>query len=160
MDGSVTKEYVQSLGKTLAILLVCLAFVAIAIFAPDDHSQSKSWRFWCGSFFGLCGFVGVWTLARPRKLTLDSEGFTLSGGFLRSPKKTLWDVVEGFFVYRLPRGGKMIGFNYIPGRGPSTALVKLNGRLGAEGALPKLWPGPPEALAEELNSYRGRFSKG
>jgi len=71
-----------------------------------------------------------------------------------SPKTTRWSEIEEFFVYRLPKGGKMIGFNYRPGASPHSTLSKINRRFGAEGALLNLWPGSPEAMAEELNEYR------
>jgi len=99
--------------------------------------------------------VFCWLLIRPQRLTLNPEGFTVSGGLVRSPKKIAWHSIEPFFVYRLPRGGKMIGFNFQPEGAPDrTLLMKLNGRLGAEGSLPKLWPGSPDQVVEELNAYR------
>ncbi|MDB5724204.1 MAG: hypothetical protein JWQ16_958 [Novosphingobium sp.] len=154
-----SKKYTSSRAKTVAYLFVSLAFVAIAIFLADTRSQSNDWRYWCGSLFGVGTVVFVWLLARPQILALDAEGFTLSGGLMRTPKMTRWDEVDRFFVYRLPRGGKMVGFNFTPGSRPSTPLMDLNRRLGAEGALPKLWSGSPEALVDELNSYRSRFAK-
>ncbi len=152
------KKYVSSRVKTVAYLVVSFAFVAIAIFLPDARSQSNDWRYWCGSLFGLGALVFLWLLGRPQILALDAEGFTLSGGLMRTPKKTKWKDVDRFFVYQLPRGGKMVGFNFTPGTRPATPLMELNRRLGAEGALPKLWPGSPEALVDELNSYRSRFA--
>jgi hypothetical protein len=152
-----SKRYASSRGKIIASLIGSLAFVAIAIFVPDSRSQSDLWRYGCGLFFGLCAVVFLWLLVRPQTLTLDAEGFTVAGGFVRSPRKTLWREIEGFFIYRLPRGGTMVGFNFAPGIRPTTALMKLNRRLGVDGAVPRLFPGSAESLAEELNSYRDQF---
>jgi hypothetical protein len=151
------KRYVSSRRKIIASLIGSLTFVAIAIFVPDSRSQSGLWRYWCGLFFGLCAVVFLWLLIRPQTLTLDTEGFTVAGGFVRSPRKTLWRETAGFFVYHLPRGGKMVGFNFAPGIRPTTALMKLNRRLEMDGAVPRLFSGSAESLAKELNSYRDQF---
>jgi hypothetical protein len=151
------KEIVQSPLKTTIAFLGSSAFVAIAALLPTRVGESNDWRWWGGSFFGLCAVVFCWLLIRPQRLALDPEGFTVRGGFVRSPKRIPWRSIDPFFVYRLPRGGKMIAFNFRPGAKPHhTLLMKLNRRLGAEGSLPKLWPGSPDQLVEELNAYRER----
>jgi hypothetical protein len=150
-----TKQIQQSRLKTTIAFLGSSAFVAIAVLLPREAGQSNDWRWWCGAFFGLCTAVFCWLLIRPQRLTLDQQGFTVGGGLVRSPKKILWRNIDPFFVYRLPRGGKMIAYNYKQGaERPRTLLMKLNGRLGAEGSLPRLWPGSPDHLVEELNAYR------
>jgi hypothetical protein len=152
-----SEEIIQSRLKTSVAFLGSSAFVAIATLLPSQAGESNDWRWWCGAFFGLCAVVFCWLLIRPQRLTLDREGFTVRGGFVRSPKRIPWRSIDPFFVYRLPRGGKMIGFNFRPGAEPRhTLLRKLNRRLGAEGSLPKLWPVPPDQLVEELNAYRQR----
>ena len=149
------KEIVSSRSKTTIALLGSLAFVAIATLLPVEAGESGQWRWWCGGFFGLCAVVFSWLLIRPQRLSLDQEGFTLAGGFTRRPKKIAWRSIEPFFIYQLPRGGKMIGFNFKPeAKTQRTLLRKLNSRLGAEDALPKLWPGSPDQLVKELNAYR------
>lgn len=147
------REYVSSRAKTSLLLLGSLAFVSIAAFLPEDGGGS-SWRLWCGGFFGLGGLVALWLLVRPQRLRLDSTGFTVLGGLVRSPKPIPWGDISPFFLYRLPRGGRMIGFNFRPGAASRTRLAEFNRRLGAEGALPKLWPGSPEHMVEELNDFR------
>ena len=150
-----TREIVASRLKITGVLLGSLAFVSIAALLPSQGGDSDQWRLWGGAFFGICAVVFCWLLIRPQRLTLDPEGFRVSGGLVRSPKRIAWRSIEPFFVYRLPRGGKMIGFNFQPEGAPDrTLLMKLNGRLGAEGSLPKLWPGSPDQLVEELNAYR------
>ncbi len=88
-------------------------------------------------FFGLSIPVFGWTLIRPQRLTLDEQGFVLSGGMVRSPRQVRWSDVRGFFVYRLPRGGKMIDYNYAEGARPASLLSGVNHHLGADAALPK-----------------------
>jgi hypothetical protein len=150
-----TREIVASRLKITGVLLGSLAFVSIAALLPSQRGDSDQWRLWGGAFFGICAVVFCWLLIRPQRLTFDPEGFTVSGGLVRSPKKIAWRSIEPFFVDRLPRGGKMIGFNFRPEARPDrTLLMKLNGRLGAEGSLPKLWPGSPDQVVEELNAYR------
>jgi hypothetical protein len=69
----------------------------------------------------------------------------LAGGFVRSPKRICWRDIDEFFVYRLPKGGKMIGLNHRPGA--RKAARKLP--FGPDGALPKCWPGSPDSTATE-----------
>ena len=150
-----TRKIVASRLKITGALLGSLAFVASDALLPSQGRDSDQWRLWGGAFFGICAVLFCWLLIRPQRLNVDPEGFTVSGGLVRSPKKIMWRSIEPFFVYRLPRGGKMIGFNFKPeARADRTLLMKLNGRLGAEGSLPKLWPGSPDQLVEELNAYR------
>src|SRR5438270_646838 len=152
-----TKEIVQSRVKTTIALLGSSAFVAIAALLPRQAGESNDWRWWCGALFGLGVLVFSWLLIRPQRLTLDQEGFSVSGGLARSPKKIPWRNIEPFFLYQLPRGGKMIAFNFKPGAEVHrTLLMKLNAKLGADGSLPRLWPGSPHNLVDELNAYRER----
>lgn len=104
--------------------------------------------------FGSCAPFLLWLLIRPQRLRLDSEGFALEGGFVWSPKKVRWNDVDEFFVYRPPRGGKLIGYNYRPVARQGSPLSWLIRRFGADAALPKGWPRSPEKMTEELNAYR------
>jgi hypothetical protein len=134
-------------------LLLSLAFVAGGVLiVRDPSSGAGGWL--CMTFFGLCAVVFAIQLIRPQVLTLDIDGFTLDGGLVWSPKTVLWRDVQGFFVYRLPRGGKMIGYNWEPGAKKDTAARRLVRAFGADGALPKGWPGSPEQMVEDLNAYR------
>jgi hypothetical protein len=110
---------------------------------------------WFGiAFFGLCALVSARLIVRPQVLLLDGEGFTLDGGLVRSARKIGWRDIEGFFVYRLPKGGKTIGYNYEPAAGKDSLLIQINRAFGSDGALPKAWSGSPESMADELNDYR------
>jgi hypothetical protein len=112
---------------------------------------------WVGlAFFGLGALIFLWVLIRPQRLLLDAEGFTVTGGLTRSPKKERWADTTEFFVYRLPRGGRMIGYDYRPGAARHPRMAAFNRRFGAEAALSKGWPKSPEVMAEELNADRFR----
>jgi hypothetical protein len=155
-----TKQLVSSRLKTAAVLFGSLIFVAIAAFLPANAGESNQWRWWGGAFFGLGAVTFSWLLIRPQQLILDPEGFTVRGGLVRSPKRIAWRSIDPFFLYQLPRGGKMIAYNFRPGAGPDpTLLRKLNRRLGADGSLPRLWPGSPSRFVEELNAYREQALK-
>jgi hypothetical protein len=144
--------------KTALYLALSTVFVAGGVWVVGHPSQAKDLIYgWLSiALFGLGALVFVWLLARPQVLRLDSEGFSLRGGLVRSPKVTRWRDVQSFFVFRLPRGGKMIGFNYAEGRAPSMALAVVSGLAGADGGLPKGWPKSPEAMVALLNDYRVR----
>ena len=140
--------------KIALYLAGSLAFVAIALLAlqhPDEDALGLELGL---AFFGLCAAVFVWLLIQPQRLLLDDQGFTLLGGFVRSPRRVLWADVDEFFVYRLPRGGKMIGYNYKPGARTPPRLAKFNRWFGAEAALPRGWPMSLEKMVAELNDYR------
>lgn len=150
------EEIKSSRGKTVFFLLISLAFVAIAVAIPSED-VAESYKYWlAGAFFGLCSVVFAWLLIRPQRLLLAPTGFTVAGGFVRSPKHVLWRDVNPFFVYRLSRGGKMIGYNFAPGARTDSTLIRVNRLVGAEGALPKGWPGSPELMVERINAYRAR----
>lgn len=139
--------------KLWLYLALSLIFVAGGVLMVQDPSTGlKGWLVL--AFFGLGVAVFVVLLVRPQVLELDPKGFTLRGGFIRSPKTVLWRDVESIFVYKLPRGGKMIGYNLVPGIRKDTALARMARSFGADGALPKGWAGSPEKMAEDLNAYR------
>jgi hypothetical protein len=110
---------------------------------------------WVGSvLFGLGLPLFSWLVIRPQSLLLSSDGFILSGGLILSPRQVLWTDIDGFFVYRLPRGAKAIGYNFrSPVRG---ALPSKPGgrRFGVKRLLPSGWPLSTEEMVETLNRYR------
>jgi hypothetical protein len=139
-------------------LVLSIVFVACGIWLVGHPAQAKDLIYgWLSiALFGLGALVFVGLLARPQVLRLDSDGFSLRGGLVRSPRLTLWRDVQPFFVFRLSRGGKMIGFNYAEGPAPSKTQAFVSGLVGAEGALPRGWPKSPEAMVTLLNDYRER----
>jgi len=148
------KTFVASRTKSMALFLVSIAFVAIAVFLPQTPSGSGAWRVGAAAFFGLGALVFAWLLVRPQRLILDSDGFTMTGGLVISPKTIRWSDVDRFFI--LPLGTRMIGFTYRDRSHPAL-LRNLNRRAtGADGALPASWNADPDKVVEELNAYRQR----
>jgi hypothetical protein len=141
--------------KTGLLLAGCLVFVGVGGWAYGQSTQRDWGMLLAIAFFGLGIPIAAILLVRPQRLTLDSEGFTLSGGLMLKPRTTLWSEVTAFSVFRLPRGGKMIGYNLIPAKEGMT--TRLSRRLsGFDGGLPKMWSESAEGLAEELNAYRNQ----
>ncbi|MER8429930.1 STM3941 family protein [Mesorhizobium caraganae] len=145
-----------SRGKTLLLLLASLVFVFASVFLIRASESDETGLWWGIAFFRLCALVFAWALVRPQTLMLDGNGFAVGGGFVRSPHHIPWKDVQGFYVYSLPRGGKMIGYNFEPGARKDSALRSVARSLGAEAALPKGWPFSPEEMAVLLNEYRRR----
>jgi hypothetical protein len=140
--------------KVALYLAGSLTFAGVAAWALQ-HSESGAWKLQAAiAFFGLCALVFAWRLVRPQRLLLDREGFTLLGGLARSPRKVAWRDLDGFFVYRLSRGTKMIGYNYRPGAREVPRLARFSRPFGADGALPMGWKQSPEAMVAQLNAYR------
>lgn len=140
--------------KYLLMLALSLVFVlspfAIGMDVDDVALQL------CIGFFGLCAAIFIWVIINPIRLHLNGEGFRVTGGFIRNPKLVRWRDVEDVFVYRLPRGGKIVGYNFRPGARPVTAMSQINQFLGADGGLPRGWPDSTEQMVDLLNTYRQR----
>ncbi|MGO9340084.1 MAG: STM3941 family protein [Terracidiphilus sp.] len=154
-------EIFASRWKTVIYLAGSLIFLIIGLMTlhSPDRGTEKLW--FCLVFFGVCAASFAWLLIRPQHLLLDDQGFTVLGGFVWSPKKVYWHEIDEFFVYRLPRGHKMIGYNFKQGAMRVMSTVRLARQFGADGALPKGWPQSPESMVEKLNAYRlGAASKG
>ena len=144
-----------SIGKTVLFLILSLGFVLIGGSEIASKGTSADIRAWLAViFFGLCAIVFAVLLFRPLMIALDADGFTVTGGLIRNPKATAWRDVQGFFVHKLPRGGKMVGYNYVPGSPARPKMANFSGLLGAEAAIPKGFPGSAEKLSETLNAYR------
>jgi hypothetical protein len=147
-------EIPTSRWKTLCLMGVCLAFVAIGVSLLPESGDDDRVILYCGNaFFGLGVLVAGWQLIRPHRLLLDSDGFILLGGLTWWPKKIYWHDIDKFFVYRLSQGGKMIGFNYKPGAEKS-GWARISRSFGADGGLPTDWVLSPEQVVDELNLYR------
>ena len=141
------EEFVSSRIKAVWGLLGSLVFVmisAVAEAAGDSNGMLRAGLV----FFGFCAMVFAWMLARPQRLKLDRQGFTLSGGLMRSPKKTRWQDVGEFYVRDLRPGARIVAFTYSP-----DAKVPFGGALGRSGGLAGLWPGrsPRNSLGGSIN---------
>lgn len=151
-----SSEIVGSRWKAALYLAASVAFAAGGLLMLNDPAESRAAAMLCLIVFGLGALVFLLMLIRPQRLALDGQGFTLDGGLVRSPKLVRWRDIEPFFVYRLPRAGKMIGYNFRPGVKPETTMGRIARRFGADAALPKGWPMSPDALVEHLNAYRAQ----
>ena len=151
-------QLAESRTKIVLLLAVALAFVAIYALLPDPDHLLPSWGGW---FFGLCAGVFALLLLRPRKLTLDSDGFSISGGLARKPTKTEWQDVTGFFPVSIRAGSSMVGFNYSADAKHKPRGTWVSKRLaGADGAISGAWPCSTAKLARQLNAYRERALTG
>jgi hypothetical protein len=147
-------QIVESRRKVLLMLAGVLVFAAIYAFLPDPDHRLPSWGCW---FFGLCAAVFVVLLLRPRKLTLDENGFAISGGLARKPIIIQWGDVTGFFPLSIGPRASMIGFNYSPDAKDKPRGAWVSKRLaGADGAISGAWPCSNADLANQLNTYRQR----
>jgi hypothetical protein len=148
------KVIVQPRGKMALYLVGALALVAMGLYVVRVDEGSPFWGWSAVVFFGLGALVFAALLVRPRRLLLDGHGFSLKGGLSPRPLKVAWTALEGFVVFELPQGGKMVGFNYEPEARPDTVVARMARSLGADGTVGKAWPGSVEAMVAELNAYR------
>lgn len=140
-----------SAGKDLLLLAVSSAFVAVFVYLAWQGDTSAT-TLLGGGFFLLGVVVSGWTLLRPFTLVLDDQGWTLSGGTTRKPLRMAWSDLSEVFVYRVPKGGTMIGYNVKEyARTPGMTLSRA---LGADGAIPGSWPMKKAELAALLEQYR------
>lgn len=148
-----------SRAKSAMLLLVALAFTAVA-FSMVQDPDIEGWKAWGGLlFFGLCLIVGVWKFLAPNRLVLGREGFTMHVGrahFVR------WDDVETFHIWRNPAPlsmQKLVAWTYKAGRKPSGQVARMAAGLGAEGSLPSLLAMKPERLVDLMNQRLEAFRK-
>lgn len=148
---------VRKQAKTWIVLsLIMMAvFVWVLARAPGDDLWA-----WAGlGAFGLSGLIQGWLYVRPQTLTLEADGFTLSGGLIWAPRQIAWRDVEEFVVFRVRDGegmseSEVIGFNFAPGVKKRSLMRGVMRRLAADGALPSGWPDAPEQMVADLNAYR------
>lgn len=151
--GVKATEITASRGKRLLLFAGCLAFVATALLL-DRHARADWGIRSAELFFGLGSLIALWMLIRPQRILLDGVGFTLAGGLVRTPRRIAWADIDRFVVYRMPRGGKMVGWRYRPDRARGALARAVEAMTGVDGALPGCWPGKPEALVATLEQYR------
>ena len=146
------EEIIASRSKTAFLFLFSIMFTCIGLFLPDEQGSMMQW---VAIFFGTCSATFVIMLVRPRQLSLDENGFSVSGGFLRSPQNTAWRDVSEFFVLSLRPGTSFVGYHFSPEFVEKHPTVKLARNVtGADGMLHGPWPGTNAKLADKLNAYR------
>lgn len=147
-------QIVESRTKVVLLLAGALVFVVGYAFLPDPDHQLPSWGGW---FFGLCAAIFVVLLLRPRKLTLNRDGFSISGGLKRKPTMIEWQDVTGFFPLRIRAGSSMVGFDYSSNAKNKARGTWVSKRLaGADGGISGAWRCSNADLANQLNAYRER----
>lgn len=147
----------SSRSKLLLCLAGSLVFAVGCLALIMGEDSSTAWRLWPGViFFGCCALIFLSFLIWPQRLVLDSTGFALEGGFAKSTRKVAWSDIDEFFVWRLPKGGRSVGYRYRSDAENIPKTARLSRAFGADGALPRLWRLRPEELAAELNAYRER----
>jgi hypothetical protein len=151
-----SSEIVGARWKAALYLIASLAFAVGGALMLNDPDESRAAAMLCLMVFGIGAVVFLVLLLRPQRLVLNSEGFEVSGGLVGTPKLVRWRDIEPLFVYRLPRAGKMIGYNFRPGVKPESTMGRIARRFGADAALPKGWPMSPDAMVEHLNAVRAQ----
>ena len=147
-------QIIESRTEVMLFLVGALTFVVCYVFLPDPNDELPNWGSW---FFGLCALVFVVLLVRPRRLTLDRNGFSISGGLAWKTMAADWADVTEFFPVSVRVGASMVGFNYAAdskNKPPATWVAKRIS--GADGGLSGVWPCSTGELAEQLNEYRER----
>jgi hypothetical protein len=140
------------------MLVFCLLFVAggTAMIAHPDRGIER-WQGWLATlFFSACAAAAVVLLLRPTTLSLDAEGLVLAGGMIRTPRRIPWTQAERFRLYRLPRGGRMIGYDKPRDPLADTPRGLTAAFLGVDGSLPTNWTMSSDKLVALLNSYRAQ----
>ena len=146
------EEIVASRSKTAFLFLVLIIFTCTGLFLPGEQDTMMQW---VTIFFGACALTSVVMLARPRRLSLDEIGFSVSGGLLRSAHKTAWQDVSEFFVLSLRPGTSFVGYRFSPEFAEKHPVSKFGRNLaGADGLLHGPWPGSDTKLATKLNACR------
>ncbi|PWB90922.1 hypothetical protein C5688_08650 [Methylocystis sp. MitZ-2018] len=147
-------------GLLLNCIMTSASIYALILVDASGHTDgiSPTTMCWLGiGFFGFGICVNLVLLARPHSLLLDSEGFTLAGGLIRTPQKIAWRDIERFFVHRLDSPSpSFVGYDFAAGHEPKHWLLKISRANGADGMLPGLWTLPAPDLVERLNAYRAR----
>lgn len=151
MADQVASETIRGSRSKVAIYLVGSLALAYGGATMRDHAFVG----WVSVIlFGSAALVFLWWIVRPPLLLLDSNGFTLEGGFVRTPKQVRWGDIDSFFVYSLPRGSDAIGYNlrHDPKRTSPPASISKEPRIKV--LLPGKWPLSTGQMVDALNTYR------
>ena len=160
-DGALPKTMTlkPSKLKWVVTLLVCLVFVAAAVFLiPTEEDQTMRWL--TVGFFGIGVFASLPGLFGVGGLELDQEGFTIMH-WGKNTRRT-WRECSEFSVLHM-RGGPFVGFSSETDAGKAAAGLARS-LVGETGMLPDRYGVSAKALAELMNRFRtralasGRFS--
>ncbi len=159
MDVGGVKVIRTSRIRMVVLILIAAVFVAggVLMVAHPSKPDDAMWGWAVVGFFGLGGLVFAYHLIWPARLTLDQTGFT-HGGLLRTTV-VAWRDVEELFLYKLPRGGKMVAWRLRPDRRPKKLTAALNRMMGVDGGVPSTWTVPPKELLELMEQWRQRYGR-
>jgi hypothetical protein len=127
------------------------AVIALAIDSP--------WNWLWIALAVFCGVASIFFVGlavRPLRLTLDADGFRLSGGWMRLPRFVAWQELDGpMSCYSIGRGQGVIGYNLVSReddavRGEPYGRV----RLRPDCTIPDVWNVGGDRVVEELNRCR------
>jgi hypothetical protein len=149
-----TTEFRYSRKATAACLVGSLALLTLSFVAFEHPVSSLTIPAWMPVFFLFATVAFAWAFVRPRRLVLDEEGFTITGGFGWRPTHFRWQDVGEFYVYRLARGSEAIGFKLNHPPRDFAHLADLPSQQLADGSLPQGWDQKPDSMVQALNSYR------
>jgi hypothetical protein len=154
------KQYKQSIiwtvGNSIIALICAAAFLISAAFFIALESPWKWFWFGMTLCFLLLSAFFVLLVARPMKLSLDSDGFRLSGGWMRSPRFVDWlDIEPPVCSYSIGRGQTAIGYNLIDGAKKSGRWTDYNQQhFLPDATIPGVWRESTEQVADDINAYR------
>ncbi|NBC35570.1 hypothetical protein GTZ99_03255 [Novosphingobium sp. FSY-8] len=135
--------------KYLVYALGCTLFVALGVHLlnePSLHPSDRMLAWACVLMFGTATAVFTTLLARPQRLVLDQDGFTISGGLTNTVISARWAEIDRIYVWQPPSGGGFIAY----------ALVRPTGEgksRQTHGALPGGWPIKLEEMAALMRAY-------
>jgi hypothetical protein len=137
--------------KWLGVFLICVGFVAAAVFVIPREDDPVMWWL-CVGFFGLGSFASLPGLFGMGGLELDPEGFTINQMGRRT--RRTWRECSEFAILDM-RGGPFVGFTSETDAGKFGASLS-RGLVGETGMLPDKYGMKARDLAALMNRYRAR----
>lgn len=137
--------------KWAGVLLICLGFVAAALFLIPQEENPIMW--WLTViFFGIGAFASLPGLLAVGGLELDPEGFTIRH-WGRNTRRA-WRECSEFSILDM-RGGPFVGFtSETDARNPASGISR--GLVGQTGMLPDKYGMKARDLADLMNRFRAR----
>ena len=151
-------EYKYSRKTTLLYLAAAIAVsAATAVQMAREPSLPEGLQ-WLVALCAMSVLGFAWMAIRPRRLLLDKEGFTLSGGYDIRPRRVLWREINPPFVTKLGRGGVVVA---VPFKPPPRDRSNFTDAPPAGRPMLVLqgWDEAPETMAQDLNRWRDQAAR-
>lgn len=154
-------EFRASRVRALWLILACLGFVAVGIWAGRSGARAG----WVAlAFFGVCLLVAIVQVVTAGRtfLKLDRRGFTMVqwGG---RRHEVSWSDIESFWAANLI-WTKVIAVRYSPSyqnaheaRSVVRLLTRAQGVGGFDGIIPNQYTDRPETICAALNEWKHRY---